>query len=801
MKKRIKLLYFLKSILCIHNNIYLIVVTITINLLGVAATMSAEKYITIHKPPAFVGNHSAELISPTVDAAQPIHIMIGLYLNDEKGLDEYIGAMLKPGNQYFRKKLKPDEIATRYGPSQGSINNVVQFLSQHGFRNITVASNHMQIEADASAEIASNTFQTTLALYRAKSGRIAHTNTSDIKIPLKLSGIVSAVLGLDTTTEMHLHSIPTTTTGVENAILPVQFPSIYDVGNTPTGSNTTVGIIASGDLTQTVADFNTFIDQNALPFTPVETIYINSNSGDISGSGLSEYNMDSQAILGMSGGVKKIIFYIAPKLTNSDLALTVNAAVSANGAQVINMSIGGCELDENYIHTMDTYFKMAISQGQTFVLSSGDTGNIAYGCINTSVEYPASSPYVVAVGGTTLFTTFGSLYSPIPTQLIYSSEVAWSLNSTTSPISAPNDASGGGISQYENAPSWQTSSVMPPPPAGAPPISNTHGLMRGIPDIAFDANSNTGIQEIVNGKSITNGGTSLAAPLFSAVWARYESANGNTLGFAAPLLYRLATFSPNVYNDITLGFNGLYRAGPGWDYVTGFGTLDIAAGYAAISALNKSYTGYAALFAALQYQLEGTASASPSCAYSLQTSSQNLSSATASLSDQLTTGANCVWNIQSDSSWLQLVSTLSGEGNTNLQYNALANTLTASRTGNILVLNNSIKVASVNVTQSGAKDTDGDGVADVVDNCILVPNPNQQDSDNDNFGNICDADLNNDCKTNSIDLGLFKHKYGYSGVVIDSDFNGDGHVNSLDLGLFKNMYGNTPGPSGLARCN
>lgn len=114
--------------------------------------------------------------------------------------------------------------------------------------------------------------------------------------------------------------------------------------------------------------------------------------------------------------------------------------------------------------------------------------------------------------------------------------------------------------------------------------------------------------------------------------------------------------------------------------------------------------------------------------------------------------------------------------------------------GNIIV-----KVSSPDGggTQKGLPeiDTDKDGIPDSQDNCVLVPNPKQEDSDGDGFGNACDADLNNDGMVDSLDLGLFKNKFGTQ--TANADFNGDGIVNALDLGLFKKLFNHPPGPSGF----
>jgi len=172
-----------------------------------------------------------------------------------------------------------------------------------------------------------------------------------------------------------------------------------------------------------------------------------------------------------------------------------------------------------------------------------------------AVQYPASSPYVVAVGGTTLFTD---------ANLNYLREVGW-------------DASGGGASAFESFPLWQ--SVVFPVTA-----------RREIPDISMDA-------DIVSAAIVYSGctqgedpalcrynagGTSLSSPLALGVWARLESSHGNQLGFATPRFYSNARSLPDAFSgpgfhDVVGGCNGLFCAIPGYDYVTGLGTFDVSA--------------------------------------------------------------------------------------------------------------------------------------------------------------------------------------------------------------------------------
>lgn len=102
------------------------------------------------------------------------------------------------------------------------------------------------------------------------------------------------------------------------------------------------------------------------------------------------------------------------------------------------------------------------------------------------------------------------------------------------------------------------------------------------------------------------------------------------------------------------------------------------------------------------------------------------------------------------------------------------------------------------VAVGGGADSDGDGVPDLSDNCIFVANADQRDTNGDGFGNICDGDFNDDCRTNIADLAIFKG--GFLGTDPDLDLNGIGGVNIADLSIFKGLFLGAPGPSGLAAC-
>jgi subtilase family serine protease len=505
-----------------------------------------------------------------MSATAPVHVALVLKLNDEAGLNRFIEHARTPGSAGFGAVLTAAQIAAQYAPTTAQVATVKAYLASKGFTNIKVADNNMIVEADAPAGVISGVFQTTLVPVAMADGTSTHINTAPETVPDAISGVVRGVLGLDTATRLRPNFVrasnaaaaPTanaspTISAVTVSHNPTQFPGIYSVGSTPTAANTTIGIIAEGDVTQSVIDLATFESHNQLPAVPVSVIHAGLSSADTSAN--VEWSLDSQTIVGMSGGLKQLNFYVARSFAWSDIALAINRAVSDNTARVINMSIGGCE---NWAPTaaIDTLFQLAVAQGQTFSVSSGDSGSVAYGCNGTSVQYPATSPYVVAVGGTTLYTNGNGNYA---------GETAW-------------EASGGGISGFEPIPSWQSN---------VPALKGR--ASRGMPDLAFDADPNSGAQIIVGGQLETVGGTSLSAPLFSATWARLLSGScATSLGFAAPTIYSVQSTTASIFHDVTNGSNGAYSAGSGWDFVTGWGTPNVSLLYSSLcGSTSVSYSG------------------------------------------------------------------------------------------------------------------------------------------------------------------------------------------------------------------
>ncbi|MBW7567418.1 S53 family peptidase [Chromobacterium subtsugae] len=483
-----------------------------------------------------------------VAAGQSVHVAVTLKVRNKAQLDALTSSLLA-GTSH--KTLSHAEFMAQYAPTQAQVDKVVAHLQKSGFRNIKVAANRMLVSADGSAATAKTAFNASLR-HVSVNGRSGFANSTAAQVPQSLGNIVLSVHGLQNVHQFHTTlqkaGVKTLAAAKTNSVTghnPTDFPLIYNASSLPAATNTTVGIISEGDLTQTLQDLQQFEDSAGYSY--VQTNVINAGDASSDTDGIGEWNLDSQDILAAAGGaLQQMNFYVATSMTNADITAAYNSAVSDGSAKVINVSLGECESDaqsDGTVASDDQIFQTAVAQGQTFSVSTGDSGSAECGS-SAGQSYPATSPYVIAVGGTTLSTS-GTKYS---------SESVW-------------NGGGGGPSVVEAAPAWQTK-------AG---VLTTSKTKRGVPDVSFDADPNSGALVIVQGSSQQIGGTSLAAPLFTGFWARIQSANGNNLVSPNTAFYQYFKANTGLYHDVTSGNNGGYKAAKGWDYATGWGSLNVSA--------------------------------------------------------------------------------------------------------------------------------------------------------------------------------------------------------------------------------
>jgi kumamolisin len=274
----------------------------------------------------------------------------------------------------------------------------------------------------------------------------------------------------------------------------------------------------------------------------------NSPTGSANGPD-GEVMLDVEVVGGIAPQAK-IAVYFAPNTDAGFLdAITTAIHDTNNRPSVISISWGGAESSwtSQAMSAMDSALQAAATMGITVCVASGDNGS-SDGATGGGdhVDFPASSAYALACGGTSL----------IGNQASIASETVWN-------DGAGGGASGGGISAVFATPTWQNG--LTAHEAAGQSVALT---MRGVPDVSGDADPQTGYTVRIDGTDTVIGGTSAVAPLWAALIARINAINGKPAGFLNPQLYA----TPSALRDITKGNNGDFDATTGWDACTGLGS-------------------------------------------------------------------------------------------------------------------------------------------------------------------------------------------------------------------------------------
>jgi kumamolisin len=276
-----------------------------------------------------------------------------------------------------------------------------------------------------------------------------------------------------------------------------------------------------------------------------------------------EVMLDIEVIGALAPGAG-IVVYFAPNTDQGFYeAISQAAHDTVNKPSVMSISWGGPE--DSWTgpsrDAMQSALEDAAALAVTVTVAAGDNGSSdGESDGQPHVDFPASSQYALACGGTKLIGSGSAIQS----------EVVW--NETTS----GDGATGGGVSVEFAPPAWQANSAVPKAPNGS--------VGRGVPDVAGNADPLTGYQVLVDGESQVIGGTSAVAPLWAALIARCNQKLGAPLGDVHAALYQIGEAA---CRDITQGNNGAYQAGPGWDACTGLGSPNGQALLTALAALKS----------------------------------------------------------------------------------------------------------------------------------------------------------------------------------------------------------------------
>ena len=487
-----------------------------------------------------------------------------------------------------------EELDAQYGAETDDIALVTSTMTGLG---LTVTDTHQgsrRMMVSGTIGALSAAFGTTLTLVTSPqpdgTGQATHRYRSgSLSVPAELAGIVTAVLGLDdrpvarpqfrrltaaaasrtVTPETVTPETVTPETVTPETVTPeaapaaptavpltaLQVASLYNFPAGTDGTGQTIAIVElGGGYNQ--SDLDTYFSGLGLATPSVTAVSVDGGSNSPGQPADGEVELDIEVAGAVAPKAAQLVYFAA----NTDQGF-INAIAQAVHTTpppiVVSISWGQSEdqWSEQSRNSMDGVFADAAALGVTVTVAAGDNGSSddPSSTSGVHVDFPASSPHVLACGGTQLI---GNLSTNTIT-----SEVVWN------ELANNEGAGGGGVSDVFPLPSWQAS-------VGVPTIAGGTSTGRGVPDVAGNADPVTGYLVVVDGQQQPIGGTSAVAPLWAGLIARLAQATGKKFGLLQPLIYGGVTAGAAAqgFNDITQGNNGAYSAGPGWDACTGLGS-------------------------------------------------------------------------------------------------------------------------------------------------------------------------------------------------------------------------------------
>ena len=600
-------------------------------------------------PPVLARGHHGETVKDlgvTPDATR-ISVSVILKLQNAEELDEFIGASVDPGSRQYHRFLSVQQFRERYAPSREQIKKISRYLEKLGITIDEVYDNNLVIKATGTAAQLGQAFSTTVRDYTDEKGRRFHRPDRDPKVPELLQDTVLYVSGFDTQTAQFVpHSVRAKPQRVnpDGSVPAIVLPAANSTATGVPGNYTTgdvanfygvnplykQGITGKG-MTIGIATLANFVPDDAyyywsqiglkVPVNKITQVHVDGGGklSDVDGSGETALDVEQ------SGGLApdaKVIVYDAPN-TEAGFIDVFYKAVADNKVDTLSVSWGSPEIFNYAIPGISTdtrqvlvayhqAFAEAAAQGISMFAASGDSG--AYDTQRSfpapsfssplTVDSPASDPYIVAAGGTTVPVELrfrnGTSVS-IPTEQIwgwsYLTGLCTSLGLSPVDCHIYSVGGGGGVSVFWPQPAYQRgvagmrksepNQVLSyfADPVGAPAAqtylfsvpANVKG--RNLPDISLNSDPETGylVYSSPDGGFISGyGGTSFAAPQLNGIFALIAQAKGSRLGLLQPQLYALKASGAGL-NDIAAGDNWFYTGSRGYEPGAGLGTINAAA--------------------------------------------------------------------------------------------------------------------------------------------------------------------------------------------------------------------------------
>ena len=560
----------------------------------------------------------------SVAATSKVSFELALALRNAAGAKAFVRQVSSPGSRSYRHYLSDAQWVARFGPTAAAVSRAEAWLRQQGFTVGAVAKDRLFVSASGTAAAVARAFGAQLGYYNVNGHKVRLAKNT-MTIPSSLAGTVSGTVGvnqyvattslaqaghsparqastpaqeppppagfrnpqpcsafwgqkIDTTDSGQLyqpytHPLPYDICGYK----PVQLRGAYglnsSVASGNNGKGVAVAIVDAYDSPTLLSDAQRYFKMNDPAHPLLSSQFVNfppatvGNEAVCAASGwYAEQALDVESSHAMAPGATTV-FVGAQDCFDSSLLAAVNTAITS-GASVVSDSWGDVDGDllvDNATKTaFDNTFMLAASTGVSVLFSSGDAGDNFADFGLAAPDYPPSSPFVTAVGGTTLEVNSGNTRQAeygwsTAKQILCGPVTARNCGSATKPEGSLlfNAGGGGGTSYTYTQPFYQAGVV---PSALALRNQALFGPvpLRVEPDISMDADAQSGMligltQTFPSGVrygQFKEGGTSLASPLLAGVMADVNQAAGAPLGFLNPALYKASTRTPSAFNDV-----------------------------------------------------------------------------------------------------------------------------------------------------------------------------------------------------------------------------------------------------------
>ena len=456
------------------------------------------------------------------------------------------------------------EYASQYGAEPDVVKQIEDFATAYSLDVIEKDLGRRSVILRGTVAQMQRAFGVSLNNYRADDGTEFRGRSGFIQVPTELVDSIEGVFGLDNRPQAKAHfqvykpggDAQIVALAVSNSFTPPQLARLYNYPANVTGKGQCIAIIELGGGFRK-ADITAYFTSLGLKAPSVVAVSVDGgrNAPGTADGADGEVMLDIEVAGGVAPGAK-IVVYFAPNTDQGFLdAITTALHDTKYKPSVISISWGAAEKDwtPQALTSFNQAFQSAAALGVTICAAAGDAGSDdSVGDGSAHVDFPSSSPFVLACGGTRLTASDNAV----------TEEVVWHESNTS--------ATGGGISDVFDLPTYQQTSHIPKS------VNDNKHVGRGVPDVAAVADPATGYAVRVDGKNLVIGGTSAVAPLMAGLIALINQEKGKPVGFIHPAIYA----NPGVFRDIDQGNNSTtktnkgYTAKAGWDACTGLGVAD-----------------------------------------------------------------------------------------------------------------------------------------------------------------------------------------------------------------------------------